>query len=67
MIEKPENFSEMKFVASKLSEKFDYVRVDMYSNGKQCVVGEITNTPASGTEMFSNRDDEKKISDIIFS
>jgi hypothetical protein len=66
-VEKPKNLEKMLEVASLLSSHFNFVRVDLYSNGEQCVVGEITNCPggASGfvTDLYSNsaeyRADEK--------
>ena len=65
-VEQPNNFREMKFIASKLSKDFEYIRVDMYSDGKQCLVGELTNTPGSGCNRFSSFEDEKAVSEIIF-
>lgn len=58
IMEKPKNLETMLSVASKLSEYFNFVRVDLYSNGEKCFVGEITNCPggASGfvTNLYSN-------------
>ena len=48
-IEKPGNLDKMLEVASLLSQQFSLVRVDLYSNGKECLVGEITNCPGGAT------------------
>lgn len=66
-VEKPKNLETMLEVARLLSSHFNFVRVDLYSNGEECLVGEITNCPggASGfvTDMYTNgadyRIDEK--------
>jgi len=57
-VEKPKNLDKMLEVAGLLSSHFNFVRVDLYSNGEECYVGEITNCPggASGfvTNLYSN-------------
>lgn len=50
-IEKPANLQKMLEVASLLSQQFNLVRVDLYSNGKECLVGEITNCPGGVTSF----------------
>lgn len=52
-IEKPENLEEMLQVASKLSEDFPYVRVDLYSVDGKVYFGELTFYPWSGYVQFS--------------
>ena len=42
----PENFSEMKQIAMNMAKGLDFVRIDLYSNGKQIWIGELTLTPA---------------------
>ena len=49
--EKPLNYDLMLELASKLSRGFQYVRVDLYSTDK-VYFGEMTFTPASGTERY---------------
>lgn len=41
---RPENFQEMINVARKLSESIDFVRIDLYSDGKKIWFGEVTLT-----------------------
>ena len=53
-------------VASSLSRVFSFVRIDMYSGGKTCDVGEITNCRKHTTGMFMPRSAEKAVSQIIF-
>ncbi len=49
-IERPQNLNQLKILAEKLSEPFDYVRVDLYSlNGNEIYFGEFTNYPTSGS------------------
>jgi TupA-like ATPgrasp len=57
-VEKPKNLERMLEVARLLSRHFNFVRVDLYSNGEECLVGGITNCPggASGfvTHLYTN-------------
>lgn len=63
---KPDNFEEMKEVARALAKDFSFVRVDLYSNGKTCMLGEITNCHGSALEAFIPKSAEKAASKIIF-
>lgn len=65
-LEKPENLNEMLTVAEKLSVDFDFIRVDLYSNGINCLVGEITNCHAAASQKFVPPSSEEKASKIIF-
>ena len=51
-IEKPKNYEIMLELAEKLSEPFDYVRVDLYDLNGKIYFGELTNYPGSGTTKF---------------
>ena len=51
-IEKPANLSAMIEVAEKLSSNFSLIRVDLFSDGKQVRVGELTNCHANAGELF---------------
>jgi hypothetical protein len=48
---KPKNLEEMMFVASKLSERFDFVRVDLYNVDGRIYFGEFTFTPAGSLKL----------------
>jgi len=63
---KPNNFLEMLDVATRLSAGFGFIRVDLYSDGTSCLLGEITNCHGSATERFIPLLGERKASDIIF-
>jgi len=47
-IDKPINYEMMLEIAEKLSEPFDYVRVDVYSVDDKIYFGELTHYPVSG-------------------
>jgi len=47
---KPKNFDKMKEIVKKLSEDFDYVRVDLYSLDNNIYFGELTQTHGNGHE-----------------
>lgn len=51
-IEKPKNFEEMKRIASKLSNGFSHVRVDLYNIDGKIYFGEITFYHHSGFAPF---------------
>lgn len=53
--EKPINFDEMKIISKKLSEDFDFVRVDFYEINGQIYLSELTFYPGAG--YFNYEDD----------
>jgi TupA-like ATPgrasp len=65
-IPKPRNFDDMLNIAAKLSSAFDFIRVDLYTNGSTMLVGELTNTPGNAEEIFVPISSEKEASRIIF-
>ena len=46
----------MILAAEKLAEDFDYIRVDMYSNGESFLVGELTNVHGNAHEKIIKGD-----------
>ena len=66
-IEKPKNLALMLDVASNLSKGFNFIRVDLYTNGEQCYVGELTNCHGNAGENFLPSSSEIEASDLIFS
>jgi hypothetical protein len=48
---KPKNFEQMLVVASRLSEGFDFVRVDLYNIDGKIYFGEMTFTPAGSLKF----------------
>jgi hypothetical protein len=51
-IQKPKNYEIMLELAEKLSEAFDFVRVDFYNLNGKIYIGELTHYPASGMGKF---------------
>ncbi|HAS6602040.1 ATP-grasp fold amidoligase family protein [Vibrio parahaemolyticus] len=54
----PDNLDEMLTVAKKLSEDFDYIRVDLYNVEGKIYFGELTQTHGGGLEKFSSKSDD---------
>ncbi|WP_209812952.1 ATP-grasp fold amidoligase family protein [Ammoniphilus resinae] len=52
-IERPNKLDEMIHIASKLSEGFNFVRVDLYYVNDNIYFGELTFTPQNGTGKFT--------------
>lgn len=48
LVQKPENFDEMRMCAEKLSGEFPFVRVDLYNVGGRILFGEMTFFHAGG-------------------
>lgn len=64
-IEKPNNFDEMKQIASKLSANFPFVRVDLYNTGKKQYFGELTFYPASGYGKFTPDEWDNRLGELF--
>lgn len=56
LLKKPENWSEMVFLAESLAKEFPFVRVDLYNIKGKIYFSEMTFTPAKGTLIL---DDDK--------
>lgn len=65
-IERPRNLDTMLGVAAKLSSRFSLVRIDLYTDGARCLVGEITNCQANALERFEPASGEEIASQILF-
>ncbi|MGE6571698.1 ATP-grasp fold amidoligase family protein [Psychrobacter namhaensis] len=65
-INKPSNLNKMLEVAEILSSDFNFIRIDLYSDGINCLVGEITNCHAAASQSFIPLTSEKYASEIIF-
>ena len=66
VIPRPDNFDEMLELAAKLSRDFWFVRIDLYSDGKQAFVGEITHCADNADGRFNPPSAEKQVSDYLF-
>ena len=60
-VKPPKNFQEMIKVAKKLSEDFDYVRVDLYNIDGEIYFGELTFCDAGGFGKFSDKEWDYKL------
>lgn len=65
-VKRPENLDEMINVAEALASEFNLIRIDLYSDGNSCLVGEITNCHAAASQSFIPLSSEKIASAIIF-
>jgi hypothetical protein len=50
--EQPKTFEEMKKIAEKLGEDFDFMRVDLYTINDDIFFGELTPCPGAGRDRF---------------
>lgn len=48
----PASFRPMRDIAERLSQPFDFVRVDLYAHDDRVLVGELTHYPAAGNKSF---------------
>jgi len=65
--DKPVNFDTMLSVSDELSKDFEFIRVDLYTDGEKIYVGELTNWPENGNGYFVPREAEKNASNLLFS
>lgn len=63
---KPDNLDEMLGVASSLAVYFDFIRIDIYSDGDKCMVGEITNCHANAGQRFIPLSGEVEATKALF-
>jgi hypothetical protein len=55
-IPRPTQLEEMILIASKLSDGFDFVRVDLYNIHGRIIFGELTLAPVAGSFSFKPQD-----------
>ena len=65
VVEEPENLQELLFVAEKLAENFDFVRVDLYVHNGEVRFGELTFAPYSGWEPFSRHEKDQEMGALL--
>lgn len=63
--EKPRNFEKMIEIASKLSEDFPWVRVDLYNVEGRIYIGELTFTPAAGIIKYNTQESLNYLGKLI--
>ncbi len=66
IIEKPENLDVMLRIAGELSKYFEFIRIDLYSNGTRVYVGELTSFPGNIEGDFIPLESEEHASSILF-
>ncbi|CAM3321833.1 ATP-grasp fold amidoligase family protein [Xenorhabdus nematophila] len=64
-LEKPCNFEKLFYYATKLSQPFPFVRVDLYLNDGVITFGELTFIHSAGMDKELNNDQNKHIDKII--
>lgn len=62
----PNNIDQMLDLAARLSQDFGFVRIDLYSNGVNTLLGEITHTPSNLRSHFFPLAGEKIASKLLF-
>lgn len=65
-VPRPESLGLMLDVARRLSKDFSFVRIDLYSDQRRVLVGEITNCSANAGGFFLPRSAEEKASRLMF-
>lgn len=57
----PESFGTMREIAERLSQPFDFVRVDLYAHDNRVLVGELTHYPGAGNRSFDPPEWDEKL------
>jgi len=60
-IDEPKMFKEAIILSEKLSQDFDFIRVDLYLMEDKIYFGELTNIPGNGIEAFKPRSLDYKL------
>lgn len=64
---RPATLTKMKDLAGRLSAFFEgLVRIDLYTDGEQVLVSEITNCHQGANETFFSNEDERRLSEMLF-
>ncbi len=66
-IPKPPNLEDMIVISRCLASRFELVRIDLYSDGTEVKVGEITHSPGDGRFRFKPWEAEATFNRIFFS
>ncbi|MFA0657109.1 ATP-grasp fold amidoligase family protein [Vibrio sp. 10N.222.49.C12] len=64
-VKRPENLDEMLEIATKLSQEFNFARVDLYEIRGKIYFGEITFYPEGGSKEFSETQHEHLVGDYL--
>jgi len=60
-VNEPENLEKIINIAEELGQKFDFVRVDLYSVDEKIYFGELTHYPGSGMKKFKPKSFDFKL------
>ena len=63
---RPAGLDRMLTAARALSAPFSFVRIDLYSDGEQVLVGEVTNCSENAGGFFVPRQAERRASELMF-
>jgi hypothetical protein len=63
---RPASLDRMLAAARTLSAPFSFVRIDLYSDGDQVLVGEVTNCSENAGGFFVPRSAERRASELMF-
>lgn len=63
-VEPPAHLHDMVRAAERLSEGFDFVRIDLYDRPEHPLFGEATFLPGSGFERFSDAEIDRELGDL---
>jgi hypothetical protein len=55
------SFGMMREIAERLSQPFDFVRVDLYAHDSRVLVGELTHYPGAGNRSFDPPEWDEKL------
>jgi hypothetical protein len=56
----------MRDVARAISRDFNLIRVDLYTNGKEIHVGELTNVSGNIKATFSSEAADRRVTRLVF-
>ena len=62
---KPKTFDKMVELAKTLSRPFKFVRTDFYEVNENVYLGELTFTPGAMVFKYKNKEDNKKVGDLL--
>ncbi len=65
-VERPENLDDMLSLAQKVSAEWPFIRIDLYTDGEQCLVGEITHCHGGAGEVFTSPEGEDVAAQMLF-
>lgn len=65
-VAKPANLEDMFSICSKIGNQIPFVRIDLYSIQEKVYFGEITFYPASGLGVFTPKEWNDKLGDLIY-